>query len=100
VAWPELGWRLIATQSAQYFYGTQGVLTSSAIASTVALYLMSRRWPSGNPGQVALLTGTNLVVSLSYFLTHPVPSTYYAVPVSMLSLWTVFFAWFIQTRAA
>jgi hypothetical protein len=43
-------------------------------------------------GQVALLVGANLAVNLIFFMTHPVFTHYYTIPVAMLSLWTLLFA--------
>ena len=34
----------------------------------------------------------NLVVNIIFFMTHPVFTPYYTVPISMLSLWTLLFA--------
>jgi hypothetical protein len=42
--------------------------------------------------QVAPLVGANLVVNLIFFMTHPVFTPYYTIPVAMLSLWTLLFA--------
>ncbi len=43
-------------------------------------------------GRVALLVGANLAVNLIFFMTHPVFTPYYTIPVAMLSLWTLLFA--------
>jgi hypothetical protein len=43
-------------------------------------------------GRVAPLVGANLVVNLIFFMTHPVFTPYYTIPVAMLSLWTLLFA--------
>ena len=42
--------------------------------------------------QLALVTAANLLVNLAFFLTHPVFTPYYTVPVAMLSLWSLLFA--------
>jgi hypothetical protein len=46
--------------------------------------------------QIALLVATNLVTNLAFFLSHPVFTPYYTVPIAMLSLWTLLFASLMQ----
>ena len=72
-----------------YVADMQFVLLVLAIAWT-ALIL---RWRRGNGiRQVALVTAGNLVMNLAFFLSHPVFTPYYTIPVAMLSLWSVLFA--------
>ena len=72
-----------------YVADMQFVLLVLAIVWT-ALIL---RWRRGNGiRQVALVTAGNLVVNLAFFLSHPVFTPYYTIPVGMLSLWSVLFA--------
>ncbi len=76
-----------------YVADMQFVLLVLAIAWT-ALIL---RWRRGNGiGQVALVTAGNLLVNLAFFLSHPVFTPYYTIPVAMLSLWTLLFASLMQ----
>ena len=42
--------------------------------------------------QAALVVAGNLVVNVGFFMTHPVFTPYYTVPIAMLSLWTLLFA--------
>jgi hypothetical protein len=42
--------------------------------------------------QVALIVAGNLVVNSIFFMTHPIFTPYYTIPVAMLSLWTLLFA--------
>jgi len=46
--------------------------------------------------QVALVTAGNLLVNLAFFLSHPVFTPYYTIPVAMLSLWSLLFASLMQ----
>jgi hypothetical protein len=46
----------------------------------------------GKAGQAALLVALNLALNIIFFMTHPVFTPYYTVPISMLSLWTLLFA--------
>jgi hypothetical protein len=51
------------------------------------------RWPGAAAArQTALVTVANLLVNLAFFLTHPVFTPYYTIPVAMLSLWSLLFA--------
>jgi hypothetical protein len=42
--------------------------------------------------QVALVTAGNLLVNLAFFVSHPIFTPYYTIPVAMLSLWSLLFA--------
>ncbi len=42
--------------------------------------------------QIALLVALNLAVNLIFFMTHPIFTPYYIIPIDMLSLWTLLFA--------
>ena len=41
--------------------------------------------------RTALVTAGNLVVNLGFFMSHPIFTPYYTVPVAMLSLWRLLF---------
>lgn len=76
----------------QYLRDMQFVLIVLAIGS--AAWLLFRG--EGNARQVALVVAGNLAVNLVFFLSHPIFTPYYIVPITMLSLWTVSFAWLMQ----
>lgn len=42
--------------------------------------------------RLALVVAANLAVNVPFFITHPVVTPYYTVPIAMLSLWTLLFA--------
>jgi hypothetical protein len=46
--------------------------------------------------QAALVTAGNLLVNLAFFMSHPVFTPYYTIPVAMLSLWSLLFAVLMQ----
>jgi len=46
--------------------------------------------------RTALVTAGNLVVNLGFFMSHPIFTPYYTVPVAMLSLWSLLFASLMQ----
>jgi hypothetical protein len=71
-----------------YVADMQFALLVVAMAWTVWM-LRSRRWNATR--QVALVTALNLLVNLSFFLSHPVFTPYYTIPIAMLSLWSLLF---------
>jgi 4-amino-4-deoxy-L-arabinose transferase-like glycosyltransferase len=60
--------------------------------------LMLRLSDQNGTRQLALVIGGNLAVNLIFFMTHPVFTPYYTIPVAMLSLWTLLFATLIPDR--
>jgi hypothetical protein len=80
-----------------YVADMQFVLLALAIAWT-ALILRRRRGTEIR--QVALVTAGNLLVNLAFFMSHPVFTPYYTIPVAMLSLWSLLFASLMQPAEA
>jgi hypothetical protein len=76
----------------QYLRDMQIVLIVLAIGATLSL-LWSRE---GHVRQAAFVVAGNLVVNLGFFLSHPIFTPYYVVPIAMLSLWTLSFAQLLQ----
>ena len=50
--------------------------------------------------RIALVTAGNLLVNLAFFMSHPVFTPYYTIPVAMLSLWSLLFACLMQPAEA
>jgi hypothetical protein len=73
----------------QYLADLQFVLLLLAGLWTVVMW---RSGPAGGRRQVAVVTAGNLLVNLAFFMSHPVFTPYYTVPVAMLSLWSLMFA--------
>lgn len=73
----------------QYVTDMQFVLLLLAAISIA--YAFAARSESG-VRRVALVTTANLAVNLAFFLSHPLFTPYYMVPITMLSLWSVSFA--------
>jgi hypothetical protein len=73
----------------EYLGDLQFVLLLVAGASIAAVLLT--RGEEGSR-RVALVTAANLVVNLAFFLSHPVFTPYYTIPIAMLSLWSMSFA--------
>ncbi|WBL80432.1 hypothetical protein I3J27_08435 [Bradyrhizobium xenonodulans] len=80
----------------QYLGDTQLVLIVLAIGSTAWLLRMGK----GGARHVALVVAGNLLVNLIFFLSHPVFTPYYVVPIAMLSLWSVSFGLLMQSEEA
>lgn len=76
----------------QYLRDMQFVLIVLAIGATLSLL----RTGEGHVRQAALVVAGNLVVNLGFFLSHPIFTPYYVVPIAMLSLWTLSFARLLQ----
>jgi hypothetical protein len=54
--------------------------------------LMLRRHRGNGIRQIALVAAGNLAINLAFFLSHPLFTPYYTVPIAMLSLWSLLFA--------
>jgi hypothetical protein len=80
----------------QYVADTQFVLLLLAGVWTIVI------WRSGLVAMrgVAAVTAGNLFVNLAFFLSHPIVTPYYTIPVAMLSLWTLLFASLIEPTEA
>jgi hypothetical protein len=71
-----------------YFFDVQFTLLVISAAWTAWLW----RFDRGRARQVALLVALNLAVNLIFFMSHPIFTPYYIIPIDMLSLWTLLFA--------
>ena len=76
----------------QYLSDMQLGLIALAIGSTA----WQLRMDEGGVRQVALVAAGNLLVNLVFFLSHPVFTPYYVVPIAMLTLWSLSFAALMQ----
>ncbi|MDE5455491.1 hypothetical protein GWE18_22145 [Bradyrhizobium sp. CSA112] len=75
------------------------VLLSYLVDVQFTLLAISAGWTAwlwrsdrGRARGVALLLAANLAVNLIFFMTHPIFTHYYIIPIDMLSLWTLLFA--------
>lgn len=80
----------------QYLRDMQCVLIVLAIGATLSLLWTGE----GHVRQAALVVAGNLVVNLGFFMSHPIFTPYYVVPIAMLSLWTLSFARLLQPAEA
>lgn len=81
----------------QYVADMQFALLVLAGAWTLIMWHSNR---TGGLRQVALVTAGNLLVNLAFFLSHPLFTPYYTIPIAMLSLWSLLFASLIQPTEA
>jgi hypothetical protein len=81
----------------QYVTDMQFVLLVLAGAWT-ALILRLRH--ESGIRRTAFVTAGNLLVNLAFFMSHPVFTPYYTIPVAMLSLWSLLFASLMQPAEA
>jgi hypothetical protein len=71
-----------------YFFDIQFTLLVIAFVWTVWLWLVE--WARHR--SIAALVAANLAVNLIFFMSHPIFTPYYIIPIDMLSLWTLLFA--------
>ncbi len=71
-----------------YFVDVQFTLLAISAIWTAWLW----RANQGRAKHVAILVALNLAVNLIFFMTHPIFTPYYIIPIDMLSLWTLLFA--------
>jgi hypothetical protein len=62
------------------------------VLAGVGSVLMLRHHRGNGMKQIALVTGGNLLVNLAFFVSHPIFTPYYTIPIAMLSLWSLLFA--------
>ena len=74
----------------RYFVDIQFTLLAIAAGWTVWVW----RFDQGRAKQIAILVALNLAVNVIFFMTHPIFTPYYVIPIDMLSLWTLLFATF------
>ena len=84
VAPPELNPAVLLS----YLLDVQFTLLAISIAWTAWLW----RFDPGRARPVVVLVAVNLAVNLIFFMTHPIFTPYYIIPIDMLSLWTLLFA--------
>jgi hypothetical protein len=71
-----------------YLVDVQFILLAISVVWTALLWWFNR----ANTRQVTVLVALNLAVNLIFFMTHPIFTPYYIIPIDMLSLWTLLFA--------
>jgi hypothetical protein len=72
-----------------YIADMQFVLLVLAGAWTVVMWRSNRK---DGMSRIALVTAANLLLNVAFFLSHPIFTPYYTIPIAMLSLWTLLFA--------
>jgi len=82
---PELN----ATVLWSYLADVQFILLAIAAAWMALIWRFNDRKSARH---AALVVAGNLVVNVIFFMTHPVFTPYYTIPIAILSLWTLLFA--------
>ena len=90
---PDFSFRVIRS----YVADMQFLLLMLAMAWTA---LMLARPSSNGAQRIALVTAANLAVNLAFFLSHPVFTPYYTIPIAMLSQWSLLFAFLMHPLEA
>jgi hypothetical protein len=72
-----------------YLSDTQFPLVVIVCAWTALLWRFAK---GSGVKRLALLVAGNLALNLAFFVTHPVFTQYYIIPIAMLTLWTLLFA--------
>jgi hypothetical protein len=77
-----------------YLVDVQFFLLVAAIVWTALI------WRRPCVRQAVLVVAANLAVNIAFFMTHPIFTPYYTIPIAMLSLWTLLFATLTPGEAA
>jgi hypothetical protein len=85
VAPPELNTTVLWS----YLADVQFVLLLISVVWAALLWRFNRH---AGARLAALVVAANLAVNVIFFMTHPVFTPYYTIPIAMLSLWTLLFA--------
>jgi hypothetical protein len=80
-----------------YVGDMQFVLLVLASAWTV---LILRSYRGNGIRQLAMVAAGNLLVNIAFFMSHPVFTPYYTIPVAVLSLWSLLFGSLMQPAEA
>jgi hypothetical protein len=81
----------------QYIADMQFVLLVLAGIWTVLVWRSNRR---DGTSRIALVTAGNLLLNMAFFLSHPIFTPYYTIPIAMLSLWSLLFASLLEPAEA
>ena len=92
VAPPDFSFAVIRTYAADL----QFILLLVGCAWTA--YMLRARREEG-VRRVAVIVAANLLFNLAFFMSHPVFTPYYTVPIAMLSLWSLLFATPVSVEA-
>jgi hypothetical protein len=80
-----------------YLVDMQFVLLVLASVWTALILRLNR---ANGITQAAFVAAGNLLVNLAFFMSHPIFTPYYTIPVAVLSLWSLLFAGLMQPTEA
>jgi hypothetical protein len=78
----------------QYVADMQFVLLVLAVVWTVLMWRSNSR---DGVNRTAFVTAGNLLLNIAFFMSHPIFTPYYTIPIAMLSLWSLLFASLTQS---
>jgi hypothetical protein len=81
----------------QYVADMQFALLVLAGVWTVLMWRSNR---TDGMSRIALVTAGNLLLNIVFFLSHPIFTPYYTIPIAMLSLWSLLFATLLRPAEA
>jgi hypothetical protein len=96
----DFGWITIRDRLLTYGSGTRGAVLWAAILSTALFWLLASRLRLKHARLITLLVAANLAANLAYYVTHLALASYYAIPLAILSLWTLCFAFLASEQNA
>ena len=85
---------VIFSQLALYLSDTQGIMLLIACGITLSVWLIPAL---ATLRSLAAMNAVNIAVNMAYFLTHPIATPYYIMPIAMLALWTALFGCVLHT---
>jgi len=98
-ALPDFSWSNLSARMLWYFGDTHGLLLWISIALLALFWLRIQRLHLTHAAPILWLVTANLAMNMAYFLSHPVSSQYYTVPIAILLIWALFFAFHTSERA-
>jgi len=90
---PDLSLSVLRSMFKWYGLHTDGLLLWSALALLAAFVIKRRSIQLSGVNAVIGIVASNFIFNMGFFLTHPVPSQYYTIPPTILTIWTIVFAW-------
>jgi hypothetical protein len=94
----DFSWASVSARIVAYGSGSRGAVLWAAILSTAIFWLYASRLRLKHARLIALLVSANLATNLAYYLTHVAYASYYAIPLAILSMWTLCFAFLASEK--
>ena len=95
---PDLSLSHLRTMLEWYGLHTHGLLLWSAVALLAIIIIKRGSLRLNGTNAIIGVCVSNLIFNMSFFLTHPILSQYYTIPPTILTIWTIVFAWHASER--